>query len=97
MSAVRKPAVAAAILVLALGVPITGALAVGDNECREYATAAVRQVHLMHEHRACDRGIGPRWTEDWNVHYSWCRGASFEQIGAERDARTNWLRACERR
>ena len=72
----------------------TGAYAVGDHECRDYAVAAIRQVHEMHEFRGCDRGQGPRWSDDWNVHYQWCRGASFEAIGAERDARTNWLRSC---
>ena len=71
--------------------------AVDDHDCREYAIAAIRQVHKMHEIRACDRGQGTRWSDDWNVHYQWCRGASFEAVGAERDARTNWLRSCERR
>ena len=97
MSFDLKPALAAVAAVLVLGVPMAGALAADDHDCREYAVAAVRQVRLMHEFRACDRGRGPRWSDDWNVHYQWCRGANFEQIGAERDARTNWLRSCEHR
>ncbi len=97
MSYVVKPALAATAAAMLLGMPLGHAQAAGDVACRDYATAAVRQVHLMHERPACDRGIGTRWTEDWNVHYQWCRDASYEAIGAERDARTNWLRACSGR
>jgi len=93
MSLAVKPALAAVAL-LFTALPLGGALAVGDGECREYATAAIRQVHIMHEHAACNRGTGSRWSSDWNIHYRWCREVNFEQIGAERDARTNWLRAC---
>lgn len=93
MSLAVKPALAAAAL-LFITAPLSGALAVGNEECREYATAAIRQVHEMHEFKACNRGTGPRWSGDWNLHYSWCRGANFEAIGAERDARTNWIRSC---
>lgn len=96
MSVAMKPALTAAAL-LFIAVPFSGALAVGDGECREYATAAVRQVYEMHEFAACNRGQGDRWSSNWNVHYQWCRGANFEQIGAERDARTNWIRSCRPR
>ena len=83
-----------AALVLSL-VPVAESLALGDETCREYSTAAIRQVREMHEYSACNRGQGPRWSNDWNFHYRWCRGvSSFEEIGAERDARTNWLRSC---
>ncbi len=95
MSFAVKPAFAVIAAGLLLGLPMSSAMAVDDHDCREYATAAIRQVHQMHEFRRCDRGQGPRWSDNWNVHYQWCRGASFEQIGAERDARTNWLRSCE--
>jgi hypothetical protein len=96
MSLIVRPALAATTAALVLGLSFTGARAAGDEACRDYAVAAVRQVHLMHEHAACDRGQGPRWSEDWNVHYQWCRGASVETLGAEREARTNWLRSCSR-
>lgn len=94
---IAKPSLAVVTTMLLLGLPSIGAHAASDAVCRDYATAAVRQVHLMHERPACDRGIGTRWAEDWNVHYQWCRDASYEAIGAERDARPNWLRACSGR
>jgi hypothetical protein len=97
MSLDLKSPLAAITAALLFGLPMTSAHAADDHDCREYATAAVRQVHQMHEIRACNRGQGTRWSDDWNVHYQWCRGVSFEAIGAERDARTNWLRSCERR
>ena len=97
MSLVSKPALAVTAAALPLCLQFSDARAAGDETCKEYATAAVRQIHLMHEHPACNRGTGARWVEDWNVHYQWCRGASFEAIGAERDARTNWLHSCSGR
>lgn len=94
MSLAFKLALVAAAAALQIGLVTSTALAADDHDCREYAVAAIRQVHEMHEFRACDRGQGARWSDDWNVHYQWCRGASFQAIGAERDARTNWLRSC---
>ena len=62
--------------------------------CREYATAAVRQVELARSVPACNRGTGPRWTIDYKVHYDWCLGAAPGAVEAERNARTNWIRSC---
>jgi hypothetical protein len=89
----KRIAVAVAAFSL-LSVAAGQALAAGHEACREYATEAVRQVHLMHEHAACNRGRGPRWSDNWRLHYEWCLGASWEAVVSERDARTNWLRAC---
>lgn len=86
---------ASAVAALALlSISAGAAIAADDQVCRDYAVAAVRQVRVMHEIPACNRGMGARWTDDWNVHYQWCRGATYQQLGAERDARTNWLRSC---
>ena len=62
--------------------------------CRDYATAAVRQVEAARSIPACNRGTGPRWTTDYRVHFDWCLGANPGAVEAERAARTNWLRAC---
>ena len=97
MSLVVKPALAATAAAFLLCMQFSDARAAGDDVCKDYAVAAVRQVRLMHEHPACNRGIGARWTDDWNTHYQWCRNASYEQIGAERDTRTNWLHSCSGR
>jgi len=62
--------------------------------CRDYATAAVRQVEAARSIPACNRGVGPRWTTDYRAHFDWCLGANPGAVEAERNARTNWLRAC---
>jgi hypothetical protein len=84
-------------------IPLAAALAVllplaaqaaGPGFCRDYATAAVRQVELARAIPACNRGAGPRWTTDFRVHFQWCLGAAPGVVEAERAARTNWLRHC---
>jgi hypothetical protein len=63
--------------------------------CQQYAQAALNQVRGGLNNRSCAGGIqGSRWSSDYNVHYDWCRGASFQAVGAERDARTAYLKAC---
>ena len=44
--------------------------------CRDYAAAAVRQVEAARSIPACNRGVGPRWTTDYRVHFDWCLGAN---------------------
>ena len=65
--------------------------------CRDYATAAVRQVELSRSIPACNRGVEPRWTTDYKVHFDWCLGAAPAAVEAERQARTNWIRTCRGR
>jgi hypothetical protein len=84
---------ALAVAALATAVPIC-AQAAGPEFCREYATAAVRQVELVRSVPACNRGTGPRWTIDYKVHFDWCLGAAPPAVEAERQARTNWIRSC---
>lgn len=73
------------------------AQAANPGFCRDYATAAVRQVQLARSIPACDRGTGPRWTTDYRVHFDWCVGAAPAAVEAERNARTNWIRSCSGR
>jgi len=65
--------------------------------CRAYAEAAVRQVELARSIPACNRGTGARWTTDYKVHFDWCLSAAPPAVEAERNARTNWIRACSGR
>ncbi len=81
----------------AVGVPLSSARAADPGFCRDYATAAVRQVRLARSIPACDRGTGPRWTSDYRVHFDWCLGAAYPAVEAERAARTNWIRSCRGR
>ncbi len=81
----------------AAAIPFSVAQAADPGFCRDYATAAVRQVELMHSVAACNRGVGPRWTTDFRVHYDWCLGQAPGAVEAERVARTNWIRSCRGR
>jgi hypothetical protein len=72
----------------------TAARAASERECEDYAHAAIVQVKVAMEHPRCSSASGVRWSPDYRVHYDWCRGASYQALGAERDARTNWLRSC---
>jgi hypothetical protein len=65
--------------------------------CRDYATAAVRQVEAARAVPACNRGRGARWTTDYKVHFDWCLGAAPGAVEAERNARTNWIHSCRGR
>ena len=71
-----------------------GAQAADPGFCRDYATAAVRQVEISRSIPACNRGVGPRWTTDYRVHFDWCLGAAPGVVESERNARTNWIRSC---
>ncbi|HZP76584.1 MAG TPA: hypothetical protein VFB45_10610 [Pseudolabrys sp.] len=84
----------AALLAAAALFSADGAQAAAPGFCQDYATAAVRQASVAASNPNCSRASGNRWSTDFNVHYNWCLGASFQATGAERDARTNWLRAC---
>ena len=81
---------------LAVLIPLA-AHAANPGFCRDYATAAVRQVQLARSIPACDRGTGPRWTTDYRVHFDWCLGAAPGAVESERNARTNWIRSCSGR
>ena len=74
---------------------LPAAQAANPGFCNDYARAALRQVRAAHSSRRCAAGIGgPRWSPRYRVHYDWCIGASFGAAGAERDARTAYLRSC---
>jgi hypothetical protein len=63
--------------------------------CKQYAKATVNQVRGALANPRCGAGLqGARWSSEFPVHYEWCLGASFGATGAERDARTQYLRRC---
>ena len=78
---------------LAVLLPLA-AQAADPGFCRDYATAAVRQVEAARSIPACNRGVGARWTADFRVHFDWCLSAAPAAVEAERNARTNWIRSC---
>jgi hypothetical protein len=74
---------------------LTASYAAAPDFCEQYAHAAIIQVRGGLNNRSCAGGMqGPRWSPEWRVHFDWCRSASFAAAGAERDARTSYLKAC---
>jgi hypothetical protein len=86
----------AVLVVSAVLIPgLTAARAAEPGFCRQYAQAALTQVRGGLANPRCAGGMqGARWSTDFAVHYEWCLGASFGAAGAERDARTQYLRGC---
>ncbi len=86
-----------ALVIAAAGLS-SPANAEGERFCRDYATAALRQVHEAHETHFCERGLRDetRWSQDFHVHFDWCRGVSRSDTDAERDARTHFIDECRR-
>jgi hypothetical protein len=76
-------------------VGITEAQAADPAFCGQYSQAALNQVRAGLSNPSCGGGLQePRWSSEFAVHYEWCLGTSFGAAGNERDARTNYLRAC---
>jgi hypothetical protein len=74
---------------------LTAANAADPGFCRQYAQSSLNQVRGGLANPACGGGLqGARWSSDFAVHYEWCLGASYGAAGAERDARTRFLRSC---
>ena len=62
--------------------------------CREYATAAINQVHAALANPGCASVRGPRWIENEGIHFKWCLTQSIPMVESEHGARTAYLRAC---
>ena len=98
MSRNRSVALCATLLTMAAGaaVPVQAA---DRGFCRDYAHAALNQVHGAMSHGRCRRDVDlsqTRWSTDYHVHFDWCRGVSPDQANGERDARRNILDHCAR-
>jgi hypothetical protein len=87
----------AVVSVLACSAPVC-VRAADPAFCEPYAKAALVQVRGALANSGCGASLqGARWSADFSTHYEWCLGASQEAAGAERDARTKYLKACARR
>ena len=94
MSNKLMTAVLGGVVMMVTGLPAANAADPGF--CGSYATAALRQVKLAYEIPGCAHVQGPRWSQDYNVHFNWCLTQDFGQIGRERDIRTGYLKSCRR-
>ena len=83
---------AAATITLLISLP---AEAAPPDFCRDYATAAINQVHAAQANPSCVAGAkGPRWAPNESIHLRWCLTQSIPMVESERGARTAYLRAC---
>jgi len=62
--------------------------------CEAYARDAVQAFQASQQH-GCGRQ-GPRWHDNRDAHYNWCRGAPAEWVANESAFRANDLRVCRR-
>jgi hypothetical protein len=80
---------------LALALAASSAQAATPGFCRDYAHAALNQVHAALSLPACRGGMGgSRWSADFPVHFNWCLGAAPGAAAEERAARGVHLRRC---
>lgn len=98
MSTRTLVSVLSASLLCAAITPIAQA---ADHEfCKDYAEAAIRQLHHAEHHDRCHRYIREnpaRWQDNFKGHYDWCRGVSRDQAWGERNARSGALHECGER
>jgi hypothetical protein len=74
---------------------VSAADAADPGFCKSYTQAALNQVRGGLANDRCAGSLqGARWSTEFAVHYEWCLGASVDAAGAERDARTRFLKAC---
>jgi len=92
---IRRMALGAATLVLATAISLTSARAADPNFCGNYARMALNQVRIASEYGNCAyRAVGPRWSNNFAVHYNWCLGSSYDAAQNERFTRKGFLDAC---
>ena len=72
----------------------TPAQAADPGYCRHYADLAVFQFHRNQSIPGCFHGADGRWNADWQNHYNWCLGASWEAARAEDAYRGGRLHEC---
>jgi hypothetical protein len=84
---------AAAVVVLA-----SSSVQAADEEfCKEYARAAIAQLHEAENHERCDafrRRDPARWQPDFRAHYEWCRNVRRDDAIIERSERSRALDHC---
>ena len=92
----RKHIVLAGLTVMA-GLWGSAAQAADRDFCRDYTTAAIRQVNVALNNGRCARWIdqgSARWSTDRHVHWGWCRDHSTGDAWHERNERKRILDRC---
>ena len=79
------------VLFIALAAP-SQAAAESHEVCEPYAREAVQAFQTV---RQLGCGLqGPRWQDNRDAHYNWCRSAPADWVANERAFRANALRVC---
>jgi len=92
---IRWTGLGAVTLALAMAALLTSARAADPNFCGNYARMTLNQVRIASEHGNCAyRAVGPRWSNNFAVHYNWCLSASYDAAQNERFTRKGFLDAC---
>jgi hypothetical protein len=84
-------------LVALIGVVGAPAQAADRGFCRDYTRTALRQVEMARDSWRCRRWVDfdrVRWSSEWDVHFDWCRGASYGDANHERNERRRALDRC---
>ena len=84
-----KAALAGVVLLAASG----AAQAMDEGYCQTYSRAAVKEFYRAHS-PACGGQSGPRWHDNFGVHYNWCLASSYENTQSEWNARRALLQSC---
>jgi len=64
-----------------------------DSECRKYAENAVNQTREA-VRKSCPNTAPPRWGENFQTHYDWCRTDKNADLGQEFEKRRKALEHC---
>ncbi len=73
-------------------IPAFSAHAGNPGECAVYANAAIQQVMIAQQNQ-CGYG-GPRWTTQYDAHFTWCLAVDKGARNFERNARNQELQQC---
>lgn len=83
------------LLVLPLLAAAPGRAAAESHQvCTAYAQEAVQALQASQQ-LGCNLS-GPRWQDNRQAHYDWCRGAPADWVANEARFRANQLRVCRR-
>jgi len=69
-------------------------MAADPDFCAHYARQAVHEVDVNMSIPGCFKGFNLRWRRNFDQHYGWCLGVSYEQANAEREYRRARLSEC---
>ena len=61
--------------------------------CADYARAAIA-ANAQNESQGC-RLDGPRWSDDFQAHYTWCMGTRRDDVNVETQARAAGIAQCQ--